>query len=148
VKRFWGIFLAALIAPLVAAAPALACSCVAPDKPTLQGSAAAATARLIEVRREGNGQRVDLVYKLLRVYKGSGRYHLREGENLVINTYRSGATCGLPRNKGKRYGLRMYRSHHELSANLCTVMSPKELRRAAERSGNARVADAGCGTQT
>ena len=142
-----------LIGSLMGAESASACSCAEdPDeKETLRGFAAAATARLIEIDNIGgpNASKSEYVYRLLRVYKGSGRYRLREGEKLRIESYRDGATCGPPRDRGKRYGLGLYRSRGELSTNLCSVMSPKELRRAAQRSGNARsAAGAGCGSQS
>lgn len=129
----------------ISAGTAQACSCAAPEKPTLHGTDAAATMRLIEVRDDANpNNRVKLVYRILRVYKGSGRYNLEEGNKLRIMSTEESA-CGLPRQEGKRYGLPMYDSRDGLTSNLCAVLSPKELRRAAERSGNARSgATIGC----
>jgi hypothetical protein len=132
---------------LAMAGSAHACSCAAdPDeKETLRGFDAAATMRLTDVRNEDpqNGS-ADLEYRVLRVYKGST---LEEGESFVMKNVQQGSACGLPRDEGERYGLRLYRTHSGLRSSLCVLLSPKELRRAAQRSGNARSASrAGCGS--
>jgi len=128
---------------LFGAESAAACDCaVEPnEKATLQGFDAAATARLIEVKNEDpQDGGATLVYRVLRVYKNS---NIREGERLAIKD----SPCSLPRNEGKRYGLRMYRNREErLESNSCALLSPRELRRAAERSGNARSPSSGCAT--
>ena len=138
----------ALVASLALAPPALGCSCAPVEKPTLRGVDAAATMRLTEVKDDANpNNRVKLVYRILRVYKGSGRYRLHEGDKLRIQSG-EGSACGLPRREGKRYGLPLFDTREGLTSNLCAVLSPHELRRAAQRSGNARSAATGCGTQS
>ena len=136
-----------VLGSLAGAESAMACSCIEyPDeKETLHGTEAAATARLIEIDNIGgiNGDS-EYTYRLLRVYKGSGRYNLENGETLTIEAARDGAACGPPRNRDKRYGVRFYKSRGELTTGLCSVSGPKELRRAAERSGNARSSASGC----
>jgi len=149
VKRLWGLLLAALIGLLVTAPSAVACSCVEfpGEKETLQGYEAAATARLIDIKnKDPQSDRATLVYRILRVYKNK---NLDEGEELVLRNQGDGGACGLPRNKKKRYGLRLYRDRDgRLNSGLCSVLGPRELRRAAERSGNARAADGGgCGAE-
>jgi hypothetical protein len=138
----------AVAAMLVTAPPALACSCVEdPDaKETLHGFDAAATARLVDVKEDDNPQSGDvkLVYRVLRVYKGA---NLSNGEEFVIKDDRFNS-CALPSDKGRRYGLRLSRFQGRLDQSSCTLLSPKGLRRAAERSGNARSAGTGCGTQS
>ena len=132
---------------LAMAGSAHACSC-APDpdeKETLHGFDAAATMRLTDVRNEDpqNGS-ADLEYRVLRVFKGST---LEEGESFVIKDSQQESACGLPREEGKRYGLRLDRTRSGLRSSLCAVLSPKKLRRAAQRSGNARsTAGIGCGS--
>ena len=137
-----------LVASLALAAPALGCSCVEdPDaEETLHGFDAAATARLIDVKKDDNPNSGDvkLVYRVLRVYKGS---NLRKGEELIIRDDRFNS-CSLPSDKGRRYGLRLNRFQGRLDQSSCALLGPKELRRAAERSGNARSAGTGCGTQS
>lgn len=135
---------------------ASACSC-APreERETLRGVDAAVTARLIEVEHVepenpagpiSSGE-ATFTYRILRVYKGSRRYNLREGKRLVLENTAAGASCGLPTKEGKRYGLMLFESRGELNTNSCGVRSPKQLRRAAQRSGNARSAGvATCGS--
>lgn len=142
-----GLVLLGAIAWLALSAPAAhACSCAEdPDAPpeTLHGYDAAATARLIEIKNKDpqNGT-ADLVYRILRVYKNK---NLREGETLVIKGSGDGGTCGLPRDKQKRYGLRLYRDRDDrLTSNSCANLGPRSLRRAAQRSGNARGGSQPC----
>ncbi|MDQ3728388.1 MAG: hypothetical protein M3355_02250 [Actinomycetota bacterium] len=129
----------AVLGALWGAESAMACSCAEdPDeKETLHGYDAAATMRLVDVKnRNPSTGSADLIYRILRVYKNS---NLREGERFVIKDNPDGAACGLPTQVGERYGLRLYRTRDgRLSSNSCALLSPRELRRAAERSGNAR----------
>ena len=115
----------AVIVCLLTPAPAFACSCVEypGEKETLQGYEAAATARLIEVKHKDSSNRsATLVYRVLRVYKNK---NLREGEELVLRNQGDGAACGLPRNKKKRYGLRLYRDRDDrLNSSLCSRSQP------------------------
>ena len=145
-RRFF-IAVAALLGGLcVTAGTAHACSCaVDPDaKETLHGFDAAATMRLVEVKnedpRDGSS---DLVYKITRVYKNK---NLREGEKFVIRDNPQGSACGLPTREDRRYGLRLYRTSDGLKSDLCVLLTPRELRRAAERSGDAQLmaSAAGC----
>lgn len=147
VKRVSAVLAVIAFACLANASPAAACSCAPDKKPTLQRFDAAATMRLVDVRNDNNPSgSADLTYRILRVYKGSGRYNLREGEKLRIHSPQ-GAACGLPRKQGRRYGLRMHETRNGLSSNLCVLLTPEELRKAAKRSGNARSAAAtGCGS--
>ena len=149
--------LAVVVGSLIAADSASACSCASSEEPeTLRGVDAAVTARLIEVeklRPKGTGTepssgRAEFTYRILRVYKGSRRYNLREGEELVLKNTTDGANCGLPTKDGKRYGLMLFESRGGLNTNLCGVRGPRELRQAARRSGNARsgATGTGCGS--
>lgn len=136
---------------LLGAEGAMACSCAEDGKPdTLRGLDAAATARLIDVEQEDppesgpiSSPRATFTYRLLRVYKGSKGYNLREGENLVFENSTEGSSCGLPTEEGRRYGLGLFKTRDGLNSGLCLLRSPKELRRAAERSGNARSTRSG-----
>ena len=115
---------------------------------------AAVTARLIDVepvQRRGGGvepssDKAKFTYRILRVYKGSRRYNLREGEKLRLENSTDGGSCGLPSKEGKRYGLMLDEFRGELNTSSCGVRSPEQLRRAAQRSGNARSASAPCGS--
>jgi len=152
-KKLGAAVIVGVVAWLAPASPALACSCASPDKPTLRGLDAAVTARLVDVDPKepppsgSFSYKAKHTYKLLRVYKGSRTYNLREGETLVLRTTAE-ASCGLPSNEGRRYGLGLYEGRGELNGSLCSTISPREMRRAAERSGNARATVSGCGSQS
>lgn len=152
-RRTIATFAVSAFALLATASSAEACSCAEDGEPdTLRGVDAAATARLIDVQRENpgdpNSTGATFTYRLTRVYKGSGRYDLREGRKLVLENSTEGSACGLPTDQGKRYGLLLDKFRGELNTSLCGLRSPQELRRAAERSGNIRsAAGTGCGSQ-
>ncbi len=144
--NFFSVLAGALVllaGSLAVAESAVACDCAVEKRPTLRGFDAAATARLIEVKNEDANGNADLVYRVLRVYKGPT---LEEGEKLVIKDSRGEATCGLPRRTDRRYGLRLGRTERGLTGSLCTLLGPKQLRRAAERSGDLREKSAACGS--
>jgi len=134
-----------LVAAGVLAVPAsaAACSCAggSPGE-RLRASDAAVIAKLKHVEPiSGNAYgQADFTYRVRRVFKGRHQYDLRAGDRLVIRSYLSEATCGLPQQK-RLYGLLLYESRRGLSANLCTVISPAALRRAAAQrdGGSARL---------
>ncbi len=105
---------------MLATAPsALACSCVEdPDaKETLHGFDAAATARLVDVKKDDNPNSGDvkLVYRVLRVYKGS---NLQRGRG-ASSSRTTGSTRARSRaTRGARYGLRLNRFRGELDREL------------------------------
>lgn len=140
------------------ATDALACSCSAgPGGPSLENWEGAVVAKLVDVEitdarnpdsGEGesphgvDGETADFHYRIKRAYKG--RHRLERGEILTIRSTTSGASCGLPRREQRRYGLLLYRRADRWEANLCTVVSPRELRKAArERADDRRRAEAG-----
>jgi hypothetical protein len=140
---------AVVLVVLTTPSSASACSCAEDGEPdTLRGVDAAVAARLIDVEREEpgdiNNHHATFTYRILRVYKGSGRYNLREGRKLTLENSTSGTECGLPANEGKRYGLMLDKFRGELNTSSCGVRGPREIRRAAERSGNARSSASGC----
>jgi hypothetical protein len=114
---------------------AQACSCAAREGPlSLKGEDAAVTARLLEVRRESPGSdQATFRYKVRRVFKGRHEYGLHRGKRLAIESSIYGASCGLPRNRRRLYGLILYEHRGELQSGLCHVTTPRALRRAAER---------------
>jgi hypothetical protein len=152
-----GVTLAAVAAAagLLGADSAFACSCVPPDPPKLlKQSDGAFVGRLVAIREvdppaEGepisSGDPVDYVYRVGRVYKrGPG---LRRGRRVRVRSARSSATCGLPRRRGKLYGLFLPRRNRRWHSNLCLVVSPDAMRRTAHdtsRSAAASPAGAGC----
>jgi hypothetical protein len=139
--------------PLIAAEGALACSCVPPDPAAmLRESDSAFTGRLLAVREVappvegepvGSADPVDYVYRVGRVYKrGLG---LRRGRRVRVRGPRSSASCGLPRARGRLYGLFLERRNRRWHSNLCLVVPPRAMRRAAEASGSTlRATGPGC----
>ena len=146
----------AVAAGLLGADSAFACSCVPPDPPKLlKQSDGAFVGRLVAIREVdppaegepiGSGDPVDYVYRVGRVYKrGVG---LRRGRRVRVRSVRSGATCGLPRAKGRLYGLFLERHNRRWHSGLCLVVPPERMRRAANGAALSRAEPprgAGCG---
>jgi hypothetical protein len=140
--------------PLLAAEGATACSCV-PPRPAaqLKASDGAFVGRLVAIREVdppaegepvGSGDPVDYVYRVGRVYKrGPG---LRRGRRVRVRSARYSASCGLPRARGRLYGLFVFREDRRWHGNLCNVVTPAQLRRGAEASGRATDATGPCGS--
>jgi hypothetical protein len=127
-----------LLASLLAAETALACSCAPVSaKEQFRQSDAAVVARLVDVVPRSE-QSSDFVYRVKRAFKGERR--LERGDRLTIRSSNSGASCGLPREK-RRYGLFLERINGEYTSSLCSVVSPRKMRRAA-RGSSARAS--GC----
>ena len=90
----------------------------------------------------GSGDPVDYVYRVGRVYKrGPG---LRRGRRVRVRSARLGASCGLPRAKGRLYGLFVFRKDGRWTGNLCNVVTPAQMRRGADASGPAPAATRLC----
>ena len=130
----------ACFAALLGAQQASACSCAGIDEPlSFKRWDGAVNARLIDVQRTApDSGRAKYIYSLRRVFKGRHQYDLHRGDRLRIRGYIGGASCGLPRNRERLYGLLLYEWHGRLQANLCTVTSPRKLRRAAGGHKSAR----------
>jgi hypothetical protein len=135
-----------LLVCLVGAEQALACSCAPISaKRQFRQSDAAVIARLVDriPRTDGGGEVVgpgssDFVYRVKRVFKGKRR--LDRGDKLTIRSSNDGASCGLPKRE-RRYGLFLERVKRRYTASLCSVVSPRKMRRAARR---AETEAAGC----
>jgi hypothetical protein len=148
---------AALVLALVGAESAQACSCVPPDvRARLKDADGAFVGRLVAVRvvdppEEGepisSGDPTDYIYRVGRVYKGGPG--LRRGRRVKVRSVRDGATCGLPRGRGRLYGLFLTRAGGRWHSNLCSVVSPAQMRRAAASRSRTQGAgsrdSAGCG---
>jgi hypothetical protein len=140
---------AALAIALVGAETAQACSCVRPDLPTaLDQADGAFVGRLVAVRVVdppepgepiSSGDPTDYIYRVGRVYNGGPG--LRRGRRVRVRSVRDGATCGLPRTRGRLYGLLVTRRNRRWNSSLCNIVSPAEMRHAA----NADAAAAGGG---
>ena len=117
---------------------AAACSCL-PSTPRAdyRNADAAFIGRLVKVRRVGIASAV-LRYRVERSYKR------RLGDIVGIWTPFYGPSCGLPRQKGRRYALFIYRDGRKWGSNLCSLTTPGVLRDAARRSGRARASRRAC----
>jgi hypothetical protein len=129
------------LALLAASEQAAACSCARgpDDEVNLKREDAAVTARLLEVERRQNQGRALYIYSVRRVFKGRKHYDLHRGRRLRIRSHIGGASCGLPRNRERLYGLILYEWHGGLQANLCTLAEPRRLREAVEDRGSDRA---------
>ena len=147
-RKVVSIALAAAGVLLWTAPSASACSCAGGDGPqTLRDFDAAINAKLVKVTPTASSENFenDLKYRIWRVFKGARRYGLKQGETFKVRGNPPGASCGLPTREGKAYGLRLYERRGELRSNLCAVLSPRGLRRAAKRSGWTPEPSADCG---
>jgi hypothetical protein len=138
--------------PLLTAESALACSCV-PPRPAaqLKASDGAFVGRLVAIRDVdppaegepiGSGDPVDYVYRVGRVYKrGPG---LRRGRRVRVRSARLGVSCGLPRATGRLYGLFVLREDRRWNGNLCSVVTPAQMRRGANANKPAPASTGQC----
>jgi hypothetical protein len=129
------IAIAAVVAALlglVFAASATACSC-APIAPAeaLAESDAAIVGRLLAVAPQG-AIRAEYRHEVLRVYRG--RSEIERGAVLKVLSPKGSAACGLPDQVGARTGLFLSGKRGRWSSGLCGVISPGQLRAAAQRA--------------
>jgi hypothetical protein len=145
---------AALAISLVAAEAAQACLCVPPDpRAQLKRADGAFVGRLVAVRVVdppevgepiSSADPTDYIYRVGRVYNGGPG--LRRGQRVRVRSVRDEATCGLPSTRGRLYGLFVTRRNRRWTSNLCNVVSPAEMRRAANAdSAAAGGDDTACG---
>ena len=148
-----GTVVAALLAFPVGAS---ACSCVGPEvgqsrsdfvKERIRESDGAIVGRLISVTQPVYGPGVAWFrYRILYVAKGGPR--LQRGEVVAVKSGGSGNSCGLPQQKGRRYGLTLSRVSHgaarRWSAYLCDLFGPREIRAQGSREAGRSDGSAGC----
>jgi len=122
--------LAAVVALVVAAPPALACSCMEPSPPVESAEQADAvfTGRAVSVERIVKetdygkiGQR-KVVFALDAVWKG-----VEEGDEVVVYTGTGGGDCGIPFDEGESYMVYAYGEPDDLSTGICSRTRPVEL---------------------
>ena len=151
----------ALGIPLLTPSGALGCSCATPTfEEGMASSDGAFVGRLLAVREVnprgegdpiGSGDPMNYVYRVGVVAKqGPG---LRRGRRVRVRSARLEATCGLPRGRGRLFGLFVERKSGRWHGNLCRVISVAEMRRGtdgsasppgARRGGPASVARTAC----
>jgi len=137
---------AALVIALVVAESSQACSCVPPrPRQQLKQADGAFVGRLLAVRvvdppAEGepisSGDPADYIYRVGGVYNGGPGLH--RGRRVKVRSVRASATCGLPRGRGRLYGLFLTRRDGRWNSNLCNVVSPAEMRAAAKPASRSR----------
>jgi hypothetical protein len=120
----------AVLAMLVFASGAMACSC-APQAPAeaLEQSDAAVVARLVKVLPHGK-LHADYRYEVRQVYRGEAM--IDKGQMLTVRSGRRGATCALPRRLDHVYGLFLARRQGKWFGGICGVVEPRRLRHAAQ----------------
>jgi hypothetical protein len=125
----------AIAALALTAQQAAACSCVfSKPKDDLARADAAFNGRLLKVT-DTNATEAVFRYRVGQVFKGRKRLH--RGDIVEIHSVLEGSTCALPRTTKKVYGLLVQRHMGEWSASLCSIRSPRELRRAARKAAEA-----------
>jgi hypothetical protein len=135
---------ACLVAALIAAPDADACSCASVKiRQAFRQNDAAIIGKLRDVRpiggaaseRAGNdavapGQR-NFIYRIRRVYKGERRIEV--GTRIAVRSWGSEVSCGLPR-RPRRIGLFLERTQRgRWTSSLCSTVTAKRMRRAGER---------------
>ncbi len=120
----------AVVAMLVLADGAMACSC-APQAPAeaLEQSDAAVVARLVKVLPHGK-LHADYRYEVRQVYRGAAE--IDKGQMLTVRSGRRAATCALPRRLNHVYGLFLTRARGRWFGGICGVLEPRRLRHAAQ----------------
>jgi hypothetical protein len=128
VRGRWLIGLAVL-AVLVPASGAMACSC-APQSPaeSLREADGAVVGRLVEVLPHGPLNAI-FRYEVRHVYKGAA---IDRGQMLDVRGARRTAACGLPHRTERSYGLFLSRRNGRWFGGICGVVSPQRLRAAAQ----------------
>jgi len=139
---------ASLIALLVAAPPAAACSCMGGIEPAemLTQADAAFTGRVVafeEVKREtdyGTLYRMRTVVEVDAVWKGLEDDAPAALDEVVVWTGTGGGDCGYPFSKGDRYLIYAFEHDGELSTGICSRTRPVSMAEADfEALGEARV---------
>ena len=131
------------VAALATAEGALACSCVpiAPET-QLKRADGAVIARLLAVKEpeqdSASFPSARFVYRTGRVYKGGRR--LKRGRRLVVSSPPDDGLCGLFRQVGRLTGLFLSREHGRWHSNVCSEVTPRQMRRAGRGAGSLELA--------
>ena len=140
-------------AMLAAPAGAGACSCAAPESNRAAAEASLRHADLSfigvlrSVRRIGGPPPGPVVgpgvafyrYRVIEAYEGD------PGQFVRVRASTDGASCGLPRQTGRRYAMGADRARdHVLESGLCALLVPRALQRAAEDRSRAVVPQRRC----
>ena len=128
---------------LLFAGGALACSCAGPQpgeerdfyRKSLQRADGAIVGELLRKRPVGQDEyprKAIYVYRVTRAFKAEER--LADRKVRVRSAY-DGAACGIEQRIGTRGGLLLDRDNGHWTSYLCSQISPRDLRRAANGDG-------------
>jgi len=145
-KRALAAAIVATGACLLGAPSAQACSCVGPDPESgyasyLAGADGAIVAKLIEVKPIGNGRKASFLDRVLEVYKRPNRFDVGERRRVVSAT--DSAACGIGYPIGSTHGVFLYRQRGRYTSSLCSTISAKDMREAAETASGERAIHGG-----
>jgi hypothetical protein len=131
---------------LLFSSSAQACSCLQrTPREAFREADAAIVGRLVEAVPL-DAHSAEYRYRVRRAYKaGTG---IRAGEEVAVRSGIGGASCGLPRDEERWYGLFLYRSAGRWSGGSCGLLPPRRLAAAAaavRRSDPGAAAAAGKG---
>jgi hypothetical protein len=129
-RRWFEVAALAILAALVFAGSAQACSC-APQAPaeSLRESDGAVVGRLVEVVPHGK-LHADYRYEVRHVYRGAES--IEPDRMLTVRSGRKAAACALPRRLDHVYGLFLSRANGRWFGSICGVIEPRRLRHAAQ----------------
>jgi hypothetical protein len=118
-----------VLGALLFSSAAQACSCLEMSpRAALRQADGAVSARLIRVDPV-DSYGADYLYRVRRVYKqGPG---LRPGGTVTVRSGVNGASCGLPDERLRWYGLFLSRRGGRWSGGLCGIAAPREIAAAA-----------------
>jgi len=89
----------------------------------MQRADAAIAGRLLKVVPR-NHQRALYRYLVQRVYKSGGR--IKPGSVISVNSARGSATCGLPADIGRRYGLLLAHTERGWASGACALLGKSD----------------------
>lgn len=118
-----------VLGALLFSSGAQACSCIErTPRQALREADAAVVARLVKVV-PANGYSAQYHYLVRRAYKrGTG---IQAGETISVRSGINGASCGLPVDEDRWYGLFLNRSGNRWTGGLCGLVAPRQLSAAA-----------------
>lgn len=114
---------------LLFSSSAQACSCMErTPREALREADAAIVGRLVRVVPT-NAYSAEYRYLVRRAYKGGGG--IQAGETISVRSGLNGASCGLPADKQRWYGLFLNRGGARWMGGLCGLVAPRQLSAAA-----------------
>ena len=127
---------------LVGVESANACSCaLVPVSKHMKHADGAFNGRLLSVNPAEGTPEAAFRYRVGLVAKGP----VRRGRIVTVYSQNSGAACGLEQGIGDLYGLFVSRDAGRWVSGLCSTVSPKRMRRAAQGAQLSAATGSACG---